>query len=278
MSSRRPGQVTPVTDLLDAPEPEAATVLKRSPWWLELMLIAGGYWVYSWVADRAPRRNPLHNGRSILSLEKTLHVDFERTLNHAWTSHGRGLIVFGNLYYDLMHFVVPVGALLWVYFYRHEAYRRLRTPLLIVSLAAMAVFWLWPTAPPRLLPELGIYDTIARVHTLGGGGSHGMTASENPYGALPSLHIAWATWAAYAVWSTTRSVLWRFLLALNVAVMAFMVIATGNHWVTDVVAGFTGLFASVALSVLLGVAWRRWRPEPVSATEPVAASIDDARR
>ena len=71
---------------------------------------------------------------------------------------------------------------------------------MVVSLAALAVFWLWPTAPPRLLPELGIYDTIARVHTLGGGGSHGMTAAENPFGALPSLHVAWATWSCYAVW------------------------------------------------------------------------------
>jgi hypothetical protein len=267
-----------VTDLLDPPEPSAASVIKRSPWWLELVLVAGVYWVYSWVADRAPRHNPLHNGRSILSLEKTLHVNIEYTLNHDWTSHGRDLIVFGNLYYDLMHFIVPVGGLLWVYFYRHETYRRLRTPLLIVSLAALAVFWLWPTAPPRLLPELGIYDTIARVHTLGGGGSHGMTASENPFGALPSLHVAWATWAAYAVWSGTPSRLWRTLLAVNVAVMAFMVIATGNHWVVDVVAGFAGLFASVAITELLHRLWLRWHPQPVSATEPVPASIDDARR
>ncbi|MDX6229732.1 MAG: hypothetical protein QOI76_3122 [Frankiales bacterium] len=267
-----------MTDLLDAKQPAAATVVKRSPWWLELVLVAGVYWVYSWVADRAPRHNPLHNGRSILSLEKTLHLDVEYTLNRAWTTHGHGLIVFGNLYYDLMHFIVPVGTLLWVYFYRHDIYRRLRTPLLLVSLAALAVFWLWPTAPPRLLTGLGIYDTIARVHTLGGGGSHGMTASENPFGALPSLHVAWATWAAYAVWTTTRSALWRSLLALNVVVMAFMVIATGNHWVADVVAGFGGLFASVAVTVLLGVAWQRWRPQPVSATERVPASIDDARR
>ncbi|MDX6206754.1 MAG: hypothetical protein QOF39_2811 [Frankiales bacterium] len=275
MFSRPRGQVKRVTD---APQP-AATVAKRSPWWLELVLIAGVYWVYSWVADQAPREDPLQHARSILSLERTLHVNIEYTLNHAWTSHGRDLIVFGNLYYDLMHFIVPVGALLWVYFFRHETYRRLRTPLLLVSIAALAVFWLWPTAPPRLLPELGIYDTIARVHTLGGGGSHGMTAAENPFGALPSLHIAWATWAAYAVWSGTRQVLWRALLVANVLVMSFMVMATGNHWVTDVVAGAAGVGLSVLISYGAAWAWdRRSSPPAVSATDPVPASIDDARR
>jgi len=266
-------QVSPVS------EPTAGrTVHKRAPWWIELVVIGAGYWVYSWVANQAPRKDPIHNGQAILSFEKTLHVNLEHTLNHDWTSHGRALMVFGNLYYDLMHFIVPVGALLWVYFRRHQIYVRVRTPLFMVSLVGLAVFWLWPTAPPRLIPTLGIYDTIARVHTLGGGGSHGMTAAENPFGALPSLHVAWATWACYAVWCSTRSVLWRSLLAFNVALMSFLVIATGNHWVSDVVAGFGGVFASVAITALVGHGWRRRPGQPVSASEPVPASIDDARR
>ena len=68
------------------------------------------------------------------------------------------------------------------------------------------------------------------------------------------------------------------LLAVVLAVMAFMVVATGNHWVSDVVAGFSGLSASVGLASLFAVAWRSWRPQPVSATEAVPASINDARR
>ena len=84
-----------------------------------------------------------------------------------------------------------------------------------------------------------------------------MTASEDPFAAMPSLHVAWATWSAYAVWSSTRSVLWRTLLALNVCTMALLVVATGNHWVSDVIAGFSGLFASVGLTWLIVWAWRR---------------------
>ena len=275
MSPYRCGQVTRMANVAELPAEEEK---RRAPWWFEIVLIAGIYLIYSWVADRAPRDAAVDHGRSILRFEKSLHVNIEHTFNHLWTTHGRGLIVFGNLYYDLMHFIVPVGALVWVYFFRHQVYRRVRTPLLIVSLIALAVFWLWPTAPPRLLPELGLYDTIARVHTLGGGGSHGITASENPFASLPSLHVAWATWAAYAVWTASRNAVLRALVALNVIVMSFLVVATGNHWVSDVVAGATGVLVSVLLSYGAVSIWRALQPRPVSATEPVPASIDDARR
>jgi hypothetical protein len=259
-------------------EPDDVPPVRRTRWWLELILIAAVYEIYSWVADRAPRDAAVQHGKAILSFEQALGIDIEKSVNHWWVGHSHWVLVGGNLYYDLMHFIVPTAALLWVFFFRHPIYIRVRTPLLIVSLAALAVFWLWPTAPPRLIPGLGIYDTIARVHTLGGGGSHGMTAQENPFASLPSLHVAWATWACYAVWCSTKSRVWRTLLALNVATMAFLVVATGNHWVSDVVAGFAGLFASVGVTVLLTMAWRRIRTPSVSATEPVAASIDDARR
>ncbi|BEP14996.1 hypothetical protein acdb102_33070 [Acidothermaceae bacterium B102] len=264
--------------MVDLAEPATETRERRAPWWFEAVLIGGSYLIYSWVADRAPRDRALSNGRSILSFEKSTHLNIERTLNDLWTSHGHSLIVAGNLYYDLMHFIVPVGTLLWVYFFRHDFYRRVRTPLLIVSLIALAVFWLWPTAPPRLIPELGLYDTIARVHTLGGGGSHGMTAAENPFASLPSLHVAWATWSAYAIWTSTRDVFWRCLLALNVVVMSFLVVATGNHWISDVIAGAGGVAVSVGFAYAVTSAWRASRRPPVSATEPVPASIDDARR
>jgi membrane-associated phospholipid phosphatase len=274
MSSPSAGQ----NQMMSESRRSTPTFVKRAPWWIELGLLFGGYLVYSAVADRAPRGAAISHGRSMLRFEKDLRINIEQSLNSWWTSLGHTLIVLGNQYYDLMHFIVPVGTLLWVYFFKHDFYRRVRTPLVVVSLAALAVFWLYPTAPPRLIPELGLYDTIARVHTLGGGGSHGMTAAENPFAALPSLHMAWATWSCYAVWTSTRSRLWRALLALNVAIMAFLVVATGNHWVSDVLAGMSGVGLSVLLSYAVTAAWQSPRPHPVSADTADPASIIDARR
>jgi hypothetical protein len=267
-----------VTDVANRSAPTAPAAIKRAPWWIELVLIGAAYLIYSWISDRAPRGAALSHGGSILRFERDLRINIEHSLNHWWTSGGHSVIVGGNLYYDLMHFIVPVGTLLWVYFFRHQTYVRVRTPLLLVSLAALAVFWLYPTAPPRLIPSLGLYDTIANVHTLGGGGSHGMTAAENPFAAPPSLHVAWATWACYAVWCSARSVLARSLLAANVAIMAFLVVATGNHWVSDVLAGMAGVALAVWVTMVLRRAWHQLRGHPVSATEPDPASIVDARR
>jgi membrane-associated phospholipid phosphatase len=93
-----------------------------------------------------------------------------------------------------------------------------------------------PTAPPRMFPELGFVDTLASF----GGLNHGsglVELASNPYAAMPSLHSAdalivgvvmavvvrrsWAkaVWLAWPVW------VW------------FAVIATGNHFWLDVVAG-----------------------------------------
>jgi hypothetical protein len=282
MPPYRPGLVTTtMPDVAGPAEPAEPSMQgddRRAPWWYEVVLIAGSYLIYSWVADRAPRDAAVAHGRSILSTEKAEHLNIEHWLNHLWTTHGRGLMVFGNLYYDLMHFIVPLGALLWVYFFRQQVYRRVRTPVLVVSLIALAMFWLWPTAPPRLIPELGLYDTIANVHTLGGGGAHGITASENPFASLPSLHVAWATWAAYAVWTATRGVVLRTVVAVNLVVMSFLVVATGNHWVWDVLAGIGGVPVSVVLSYGAVSIWRAQQRQRVSARQRVAASIDDARR
>ena len=277
MPAYGPGQVSAMAEA-DVVQPAATEVVRRPAWWFELAVLGGGYLIYSWVADRAPRGAALAHGRSIHDVERALHIDVEHPLNHWWSGGTHPVLVGGNLYYDLMHFIVPVATVLWIYFFRQQVYRRVRRPLVVASLAALAVFWLWPTAPPRLIPELHLYDTIARVHTLGGGGSHGMTASENPFAALPSLHIAWATWSAYAVWTATRHTLWRFLLALNVVVMAFLVVATGNHWVCDVLAGMAAVALAVLASYAVVALWRSRRRPGVSATEGVPASINDARR
>src|SRR4051794_28513960 len=124
-------------------EPTPGRQKRREPWWLELVLIGVVYWIYSWVADKAPRDLAVHNGLKILSFERALGIDIEKSLNSWWVSGGHSVVVFGNLYYDLMHFMVPVATLLWVFIARHEIYARVRTPLLIVSLGALLVFWLW---------------------------------------------------------------------------------------------------------------------------------------
>ena len=48
---------------------------------------------------------------------------------------------------------------------------------------------LLPTAPPRMFPDFGFVDTLARFASLNHGSGLVQLAS-NPYAAMPSLHPA----------------------------------------------------------------------------------------
>jgi PAP2 superfamily len=79
---------------------------------------------------------------------------------------------------------------------------------------------------------------------------------------MPSLHVGWSLWCAYAVWSALRGMHPRLALLswLFPLLMAADVLATGNHYVLDV----AGSVALVAVAVVVASAcgrlagiWRR---------------------
>jgi hypothetical protein len=69
-----------------------------------------------------------------------------------------------------------------------------RNALIVCNLIALVVFWLYPVAPPRMLP--GYHDITATAVPVFAGVLEGKAA--DLFAALPSLHVAWAIWAAAA--------------------------------------------------------------------------------
>jgi PAP2 superfamily len=226
---------------------------------LESLIIVVGFQLYSVVADRAPRRSSEAFGRTaeILRGENVLGLAAERRVNTWWAqSHLREVV--GNYYYDGAHFIVTVGVLWGLLILRPSRYRMHRDVLVVTSLLALVMFWLWPVAPPRLLPSGGFVDTVAQVRTMGSGGEHGITSAENPFAAMPSLHVGWALWVATATRTLTER---RWLRALGwsyPALTVFVVVATGNHLLAD--AGAAVLLVAIAtLLVRTGFGFRRRR-------------------
>jgi len=252
----------PLRDASDEESHDALVVVstvKRVRLWIELLLVGVGYYVYSLIADRAPRTvdAAFARTRELRRLEADLHVGVEHTLNTWWAGdHLR--MVLGNLYYDGAHFLAPGIVLVWLALRHREAYRPLRSVLLVTSLIGLAVFWLYPVAPPRLLPGAGFIDTVATVKTFGGGGSHGLSSSENPFAAMPSLHVAWAAWAALCVALVARRTWVRIVVWLHPIGTVFIIMATGNHLLADAVGGA----AALGLGVWLVVVLRRGRNHP----------------
>lgn len=139
-----------------------------------------------------------------------------------------------NLGYPVLNVGLSVGWLLVLHRRRDPGYARLRRACVGAHLGAQPVFLLVPVAPPRTLPAY--VDTLAEIsgvdleHPL-------LVRFYNPVAAMPSLHVAFAvvTASALAERASFRGVA-TGAIAYPVLVTA-VVVATGNHFVLDALAG-----------------------------------------
>jgi hypothetical protein len=170
--------------------------------WVELTLLAVGYGLYTLTRDLAPPRrlSAFADAAAIRTAEGWLHIAVERQAN-LWLTMHPVLATLADYYYATVHFVAVIGVLVWLYWRRPGLYRRARAILVATTLTALVVFWLFPVAPPRLLP--GYVDTLVVGHTWGSWGTSGVATLANQYAAMPSLHTAWAAWTADP-WALSR--------------------------------------------------------------------------
>jgi PAP2 superfamily len=237
---------------LSSPEPQQ---VKRPRWWGELLVIVWLSWVYDMVTNLAPLRErvALAHGSSILRFEQSLHIAPELSLNRWLAAHHTLALVLSN-YYDNAHFVVTLGLLGWLWWRRADIYRPLRNSLVAINLLGLIVFWRYPVAPPRMLASGGFTDVVASTHAFGSWHSGSLATEANQFGAMPSLHIAWAAWCTLALWQLSTRVWVRVLALLYPCLTVFAVLATGNHYLLDVLAGLATFALGVALVRLMSVA------------------------
>jgi membrane-associated phospholipid phosphatase len=230
----------------------------------ELALFGSAYLVYlasRWAlaGDRSIARA---HARSVLALERALHVAVERPLQHALGSGVAGAALAEV--YLLAQLLVAPAALVALYRCSPPVYRRLRTTVALTWLIAVPVFVLFPTAPPRLAGT-GIQDTVSREGISLAGGS---TLFYNPYAAMPSLHVGLAFAVGIAVAGALRPRWARALALLWGPLVAAAVLATGNHFLLDAVAGVLAVALAHGLSRL--PARRPRRPRSCSRSAPRA--------
>jgi len=240
---------------------------RRSRWWVEALTIAWLGWLYDAVTNLAPLRlgAALTHGRDILSAERSLGIAPEQSLDR-WLAHRHALGVAISYYYDNAHFIVTLGLLGFLWWRRADIYRPLRSALVLINVLGFVIFWRYPVAPPRMLG--GFTDIVATSHALGSWHTGALASDANQLAAMPSLHIAWALWCTVAVWRITRAAHWRALAAVYPLATGFAVLATGNHYVFDILGG--AILAAVTVA-LVDVAYRllgrpRRGEEPALAT------------
>ena len=202
------------------------------------------YQVARGVADRDPTR-AFENGLRVVGWEEQVASLFELSAQKVAASSSFLEQAVSWTYWN-SEFTVVGLVLLWVYLRRHERFLPFRNWILVANVIGLVGYVLLPTAPPRMFPTFGFADTLAEF----GGLNHGsglIQLASNPYAAMPSLHAADALivgvslalicrrWWAKALWLAWPAWVW------------FSVMATGNHFWLDILAGI--LVALVAWPV-----------------------------
>jgi hypothetical protein len=237
----------------------------RARSWLDLLLVVWLGWLYDLINDYPPVRQRLAeaHARSVLSLERFVHLAPERTLNR-WLAARHTLSQVMVFWYENVHGLVVIGMFGALWWLRPDLLRRLRAVLVLVSVAALAVFWSFPVAPPRMLVSDGYVDLVAAVDHVPVWHAGAIAAESNQLAAFPSLHLAWGVWAALALWAMTERTWLRALALAYPLVTLFAVMATGNHFLADAVAGALLTFAVAGLAQLAAAR----RAAPAVAARP----------
>ncbi|WP_369258491.1 bifunctional glycosyltransferase 87/phosphatase PAP2 family protein [Streptomyces sp. R35] len=263
--------------------PFLGRVLSRPNLLLELLLIRVGYSAYQQVrlaatggTNAGGRATAEHHGEQILAIERFLHIDIEHWANHAVVKVGF-LRDFFDFYYESFHFVVPLTVLGVLYVRRPGDYRWARSALGFATLFALVGFWLYPLAPPRLLPGLGVIDTVHGVQDFSKPDYGTLTALTNQYAAMPSLHFGWSLWCGLVIAILAPKWWMKALGLLHPLFTVSAIVATGNHWVLDAVGGAVVVSAGFGLTHLLQGPRPRTPAKPVaegavSTKEPVPAA------
>src|ERR671935_2909962 len=198
------------------------------------------------IADRDPSK-AFTNGWRVLDFEQRLtHHIWELTLQQVADSSGLLKSLVAWTYWN-SEFTVVGLALLWVYLRRNEAFTRFRNTILLANVLGLIGYVLLPTAPPRLFPAMGFADTLEHF----GGLNHGSGVVElaaNPYAAMPSLHAADALIAGVVLAAVCRRWWTKAIWVIWPLWVWFAVMATGNHFWLDVLAGVA--LATIALAIV----------------------------
>jgi PAP2 superfamily protein len=166
------------------------------------------------------------------------------------------------------YFIVPfaVAGVLWA---RNRAdFLRFSKRLVTLALAGLATYVAFPAAPPWMAGRDGLLSSVHRTTAKGWevldvGTAVLFTrgqATVNQVAAVPSLHSAVVALVALFLWTRVRPA-WRPLLALYPLAMGLTLVATGEHYVFDILLGW--LYAGVVMA-----GWGWWERRRRSRVEP----------
>ncbi|MEA2371639.1 MAG: hypothetical protein QOH12_2033 [Solirubrobacteraceae bacterium] len=208
------------------------------------------------------------NGRSVIWLERATGTFWEPHVQ-SWILGHAELVGAIDWVYLNAQFSVNLCFLAILYFWRNEIFYFVRNMYFVAMGLALVVHLTYPVAPPRLFPEYGFVDTVARYAHLDQD-SGAISLFVNPYAAVPSMHVCFALLVGGTTICLTRRLWLRVIGGLYPVLVLFAVVTTGNHFIFDAAAG-----AAVALVAFLAAdrVMARVRPQAWAWSQPSAGVL-----
>ncbi len=166
--------------------------------WLDALrqvsLFSAAYFAYRLVRGmvEGDANAAFRHARDLISLERTMHLFVEPSIQ-AWASGSHFVMVGASWLYVNAQTTITLTALLYLYLRHNRNFYFVRNMFMIAMAIALVGYTVFPTAPPRFLPEWGFIDSVSDltgVHVSHASAS--MNALFNPYAAVPSMHVAFA--------------------------------------------------------------------------------------
>ena len=228
----------------------------------QILLFAGAFLLYDLIRGLVNAGNlykPFGDAMKIIDLERTLHIFIEPSVQ-AWTQNVHWLMDAADWTYLNGHFFLTLGALVFVYLRRNDSFYFMRNMLMIAMVLALVGYWVYPTAPPRLMPEWGFTDSISQFVTGGTGYTDNGPAGAfvNGYAAVPSMHVCFALMIGWSMVRLVKHRAFKVLWSLYPLFVTFVVVATANHFLMDV---FLGALTAGIAAVLAQRLLARARPD-----------------
>ncbi len=228
-----------------------SSVLPRGPLDLiiQVAVLAAAYW--GWRHARGAVDSSLglsfSHARDLVSAERSLGLLFEPNVQH-WAVGAGWPADVARWGYANLHFKGSCLMLAILYFGYRGSFGFVRNAVIAAMAISVLGYALFPTAPPRFLPELGLDPSSAVT------GNNPLLSNPgdplfNPFAAVPSMHVGLSVILAWSLAMLVRARPLRVALFGYPLLMTYVVIASGNHFWLDAVFGLltAGLATGVAM-------------------------------
>jgi hypothetical protein len=236
---------------------------------LQLILLAAAYsaWRYARGAVDGSMGLSFSHARDLVSAERSLGLLIEPGIQH-WAIGAGWPAEIARWGYANLHFKGSCVMLAILYFGYRGSFGFVRNAVFAAMAISVIGYALFPTAPPRFLPELGL-DPSTSVTGNNPLLSHPGDALFNPFAAVPSMHVGLSVILAWSLAMLVRRPALRGLLFAYPLLMTFVVVASGNHFWLDAVLGLATAALAIGVAALLARVNPDWSFAPQERRAPV---------